>query len=247
MTGLYLPRASPVHRLAPQVKVVAAVAFTVAVVATPRGTLWPYAGHAALVAAVAAVARVPAGWLLRRSLIELPFVLFAVLLPFVAAGPRVTVAGVPLAVDGLYGGAAILAEGTLGVLAALLLAASTTPADLIVGLDRLRCPPVLTQIAAFMLRYLGVLRDEARRMRIARLSRGDDPRLLWQARGFARGVGALFVRAYSRGERVHLAMLARGYAGRPPDADRTRPPARQWPLALLPAALAAAAVLWAIH
>jgi cobalt/nickel transport system permease protein len=30
----------------------------------------------------------------------------------------------------------------------------------------------------------------------------------------ARGAGALFIRSYERGERVHLAMLSRGYAGR---------------------------------
>ena len=34
-----------------------------------------------------------------------------------------------------------------------------------------------------MLRYLDVLADEARRMRIARISRGDDPRFLWQVQG----------------------------------------------------------------
>ena len=88
--------------------------------------------------------------------------------------------------------------------------------DLILGLDRLRCPQILTQIATFMLRYLDVLAGEARRMRVARLSRGDDPRFLWQLRGFAAGVGALFLRAFERGERVYLAMLSRGYDGRMP-------------------------------
>ena len=67
-----------------------------------------------------------------------------------------------------------------------------------------------------MLRYLDVLADEARRMRIARLSRGYDPRFLWQVKAFAVGVGALFLRAFERGERVYLAMVSRGYAGRLP-------------------------------
>ena len=77
---------------------------------------------------------------------------------------------------------------------------------------------MLTQIATFMLRYLDVLVGEARRMRVARISRGDDPRFLWQLRGFAAGIGALFLRAFERGERVYLAMLSRGYAGRMPAA-----------------------------
>ena len=51
------------------------------------------------------------------------------------------------------------------------------------------------------------------RMRVARLSRGDDPRWLWQIRGAAATAGTLFIRAYERGERVYAAMLARGYPG----------------------------------
>lgn len=207
---------SPVHRLPPEAKIVAMVVFTLAVVATPREAFWAFGGYALLVAVVAALARIGPGWLLTRSMIELPFVLFAVALPFLAAGDRIEVLGLSLAEEGLYGAWNILAKGTLGVLASLLLAATTTVRDLIVGLDRLRCPQVLTQIATFMLRYLDVLVDEARRMRVARVSRGDDPRFLWQLRGLAAGVGALFLRAFERGERVYLAMLSRGYTGRMP-------------------------------
>jgi cobalt/nickel transport system permease protein len=73
-------------------------------------------------------------------------------------------------------------------------------------------------------------------MRIARLSRGYDPRFLWQVKAFAVGVGSLFLRAYERGERVYLAMVSRGYTGRLPRADDGRAPIRQWvACALLPA------------
>ncbi|MEH0927668.1 cobalt ECF transporter T component CbiQ [Micromonospora sp. CPCC 205558] len=213
---LYRESDSPVHRLPPEVKIVAMVVFTIAVVATPREAFWAFGAYAVLVAGVAALARVGPRWLLSRALIELPFVLFAVALPFLGSGDRVEVLGLRLSEDGLHGAWNILAKGTLGVLASLLLAATTTTRDLIVGLDRLHCPQVLTQIATFMLRYLDVLVGEARRMRVARISRGDDPRFLWQLRGFAAGIGALFLRAFERGERVYLAMLSRGYTGRMP-------------------------------
>ncbi|MFC0533369.1 cobalt ECF transporter T component CbiQ [Phytohabitans kaempferiae] len=218
MKGLYLERDTPLHRLPPEVKIAAMVTATVIVVVTPREVVWAFAGYAILVAVLAAVGRVPAGWLARRSLVELPFVLLALALPFLAAGERVTVLGLEVAREGLYGGFNIIAKGTLGVLLSLILAATTTARDLIVGLDRLRCPQIITQIATFMLRYLSVLGGEARRMRIARVSRGDDPRFLWQLRGFATGVGALFLRAFERGERVYLAMVSRGYEGRMPAA-----------------------------
>ena len=213
---LYVDRGTAVHRLPPEVKIAASVAFTIAVVLTPREAFWAFGVYALLIAVVAALARIAPGWLARRASIEVPFVLLAVALPFLGTGERISWAGMSLSVDGLYGGWNILAKATLGVLASLVLAATTTMRDLILGLDRLRCPQILTMIATFMLRYMDVLAGEARRMRVARMSRGDDPRFLWQLRGYATGIGALFLRAFERGERVYLAMVSRGYDGRMP-------------------------------
>ena len=198
---------------------------------------------APLLAVVQLLARVPPGWLAKRASLELPFVLLAVALPFAGHGERVGWLGLSLSVDGLYGAWNIFAKGTLGVVASLLLAATTPARDLILGLDRLRVPTVFTQIATFMLRYLDVLADDARRMRIARLSRGYDPRFLWQVRAYAVSVGSLFLRAYERGERVYLAMVSRGYAGRLPQPERPAPGTRQWAAAaLLPLAAAGIAL-----
>ncbi|MEU8662167.1 cobalt ECF transporter T component CbiQ [Actinoplanes philippinensis] len=244
---LHLDRDSRVHRLSPEVKIVATLLFTIVVVVTPREEFAAFAGYAVLIALVAVLARVPAGWLLKRSAIELPFVLLAVVLPFAGHGARVDWLGMSLSIDGLYGAWNIAAKGTLGVLASLLLAATTTMRDLILGLDRLRCPTVITQIMTFMLRYVDVLIDDARRMRIARLSRGYDPRFLWQVKAFAVGVGALFLRSYERGERVYLAMLSRGYAGRMPSPGDATAPAREWALSsVLPVAAAGIAVAAAV-
>jgi cobalt/nickel transport system permease protein len=247
--ALYLERASPVHRLAPEVKVAATLAFTIAVVSTPREAFWAFGGYAVLIVLVATIARVPAGWLARRTTIEAPFVALAVALPFLAGGETVTWAGLTLSVEGVLGGWNIVAKATLGLLASLLLVATTQVRDLVLGLDRLRCPAAITQIATFMLRYLDVLVAEAGRMRIARISRGDDPRFLWQVRGFAAGLGALFLRAYERGERVWLAMRSRGYTGRMPAAwhEAGAATARQWLAgAAVPAAAAVVAVVAAV-
>jgi cobalt/nickel transport system permease protein len=240
---LYLDHDSPVHRVAPQAKIASMVLFTIVVVVTPREEFWAFAGYAALVVVVAALARVRPGWLLTRTLIEVPFVILALVLPFVGTGETVRVLGLDLHVEGMYGAWNIVAKGTLGVWASLLLAATTTPRDLLLGLDRLHCPQIFTQIATFMLRYLEVITDESRRMRIARLSRGYDPRFLWQAKAFAVGVGALFLRAFERGERVYLAMVSRGYTGRLPVTDASGAGVGQWTVAVaLPVAAALIAV-----
>ena len=226
--ALYAHRAGPLHHLAPEVKIAAMIAFTIIVVATPRDEFAAFAGYAILLALVATAGRVKPLWLAKRAMIELPFVIFALVLPFAGHGERVTWLGMSLSVDGIYGAWNIAVKGTLGVLASLLLAATTSMRALLDGLDRLHCPGIIIQIATFMLRYLDVLAEEARRMRIARLSRGYDPRFLWQLKAFAIGVGALFLRAFERGERVYLAMIARGYTGRLPDPDRPPTPRRDW-------------------
>ena len=238
----HVRRDSPVHRLPPECKLLATVAFVLVVVSTPRTWLWAFAGYAVLLAGVALAARVPVGTVVRRTAIEAPFVAFALLLPFVARGERVDVLGVAVSQPGLLGAWNLLAKGTLGVVASILLVATTEQRSLLLGLERLRLPSRLVQIASFMLRYADVITAEMRRMRIARESRCFTPRSVRSWRVLGHAAGALFVRCYERGERVHLAMLARGYTGTMP--GRTTPSAalRSWATAFaLP--VAAGAVL----
>jgi cobalt/nickel transport system permease protein len=237
---LYLPGSSPVHRLPAEVKIVAAFLVVLCVVATPREAFGVFGGYLLLLAAVWATARIPPGWIARRALIEAPFVVLAVLLPITGGAPHVEWFGLSLSEPGLLGAWNILVKGTLGVLTSLTLAATTPLRDLLLGLQRLHAPALVVTIATLMLRYVDVIVAEARRMRVARISRGHDPRFLWQAGATARGVGSLFVRSYERGERVHLAMLSRGWNGRMPPLSQHRTSRRDWLAGLAPVAVALA-------
>ncbi|MFD0270495.1 cobalt ECF transporter T component CbiQ [Streptomyces sp. NPDC127106] len=245
---LYVHGHSPVHGLPPHCKLVATFAFVLVVVSTPREAVWAFGLYAVLLAAVAAVAGVPAGLLLRRLLIEIPFVAFAVLMPFVAEGERVDVLGLSLSVSGLWGAWNVLAKGTLGVAASVLLASTTELRELLLGLQRLRLPSLLVQIASFMIRYGDVITDELRRMSIARRSRGFEARGIRHWGVLAKTAGALFIRSYERGERVHLAMVSRGYTGSMPVIDEVTASRAQWAYAaVLPAAALAVCVMgWTI-
>ena len=225
---LYRPGRSPVHRLPSHCKLAAVLGFVLVVVSTPREALWAFAAYALLLAGVAATARVPAGFLLKRLLIEIPFVAFALLMPFVAQGERIGVLGLRLSEPGLWGAWNILAKGTLGVAASVLLASTTELRSLLLGLQRLRMPSLLVQIASFMIRYGDVVTDEMRRMRVARESRGFTARGVRHWGVLARTAGALFIRSYERGERVHLAMVSRGYTGALPVIDEVSATRTQW-------------------
>lgn len=210
---LYYHGHSVVHRAPAHLKLVTLLAFMLVVVASPREAWGLYAAYASMLLAMIAASRVPPLYLAKRMVIEVPFVVFAVLMPFVAIGPRTEVLGLSVSEPGLVAAGALLAKGSLGVLASLTLAATTEPTDLLGGLQRLRVPDLIVQIAGFMVRYLDVVTAEMGRMLIALRSRGCDPRSPRHWATLARSLGSLFIRSYERGERVHLAMLSRGYTG----------------------------------
>jgi len=220
LTGLAGNPASPVHRLDPRAKIVGLVSITIVAVSTPPRH-WPvYVACATALAAVAMLGRVGVGDIWRRTRVVLPLILFvAIFVPFLRTGGAVHDLG-PIKVHeaGLLVLAAVAAKATIGTLSAVLLGTTTTFPAVLHGLEAMRLPRTFVLIAAFMYRYLFVIVEEVARMRQALASRGYRPRNALQAGALGRVATALFLRSYSRGERVYLAMLSRGYRGAMPQA-----------------------------
>lgn len=225
---LYRHGHSRVHRMAPEVKVATTFASVLAVALTPPTAVWAFALDALVLLAVIRLAELPARFVLGRLAIILPFVAFAFLVPFIAGGERVEVIGVAVSRDGLWSAWNVLAKAALGATSSIVLAGTTEEARILKGLDRLHVPTTLTLIASFMLRYLTLIAGEMRRTRTAMAARGYAPRWLWQAGPAASAAGTLFVRSYERGERVHAAMLSRGFTGAMPDTDEQVATRAEW-------------------
>jgi cobalt/nickel transport system permease protein len=215
--GLAGDLASPVHRLDARAKVVGLAGLTIVAATSPRAA-WPLlAACAALLGVVALAARVPAGVLWRRAAVVLPVVVLAAAsLPFVHAGGAEHAVG-PLRVSevGLAVFGSAVAKAAVGTLSAILLAATTSVPAALEALRRLRAPALLVAIAGVTWRYVFVLAGEVGRMRTALAARGHRPRHLLHGGATGRLATALFLRAHSRGERVHVAMAARGWSGTP--------------------------------
>jgi cobalt/nickel transport system permease protein len=100
---------------------------------------------------------------------------------------------------------------------------------------------LIVQIASFMLRYVHVVGDEMHRMEPG--ATGPRIRGALGIRSWPRSSptppGSLFIRSYERGERVHLAMLSRGYTGRMPILSQQATTLADWRHTLLLPALAA--------
>jgi len=210
---LYLHRHSLVHALPSHLKIISAVTFILIVVSTPV-TQWPaFVAYFIWLLTVVLVAKIPFTLLFKRSLIEIPFVFFAILMPFFGSGEKLQVGPFDLYREGLIAGSGIVVKGTLGVMTAIILSTSTTAREILRGLERLKLPVLMVQIASFMLRYVNVVNDEMERMKVARESRGFEATGVKHWKVLATAAGALFIRSYERGERVHLSMLSRGYVG----------------------------------
>jgi cobalt/nickel transport system permease protein len=192
--ALYRHGETVLHRLQPQSKIAAAFLFVFAVVATPREAVWAFGAYAVILVTLAGYARLGLRFVATRLVVEVPFVLAALLFPFIAGGETIEVLGIALSRSGLWDMWNVLAKATLGLMTSIVLAGTTDIPSMLKGFDALKVPRVLTAIMGFMIRYLDVILGEFRRMRVAMQSRAHNP--TWIA---ARGSISPWPHGVSRG------------------------------------------------
>ena len=201
-----------------------ALAFIFATTSIPPGR-WPaFGAMLLLVWTASAFSGVGIGRVFLRSLVALPFILIA--LPTVFTKPGAPLYELPLGLftltataEGIEFFASVLTKSWTSVTAAVLLTSTTPPLRLLAALRALRLPAILVAVVMLMYRYLFVLVDEAQRMLRARAARsaaigpGSGGTVVWRAKSAGGMAGSLFIRTLDRGERIYMAMLARGYDG----------------------------------
>ncbi len=211
---------SPVHRLDPRSKILATAAFLLVVMSWPRHEVAALLPMFAFPWLTGARAGLPASFLLRKVLLAAPFaVAVAIGNPFfdrtpVPVGNGWTIAG------GWLSFTSIMLRFVLTMGSALVLVATTGMHPLCAGLERLGMPRVLGTQLLFLHRYLFLIAEEGFRLRRAVALRGSD-RLRFTA--YASLLGRWLLRAIDRANRVHLAMLARGFDGQVRTSHQTRP------------------------
>jgi len=196
----------PLHRIDARLKLVVTLLYVIAVVATPLGASRLLAAEGLTLAFAIGLAGVPPRELWRRWLAFLVLVGFLAAMVALAHPERERLGLLVVAL-------AIVAKNSLAFLAMLLLANVTPFRRILVAMVQLGVPPILVVTLQFMYRYLYVLTDELDRMVKARRARTfrRSGKLDW---GILTGlVGVLFLRSLERGERVHAAMVARGFDG----------------------------------
>jgi cobalt/nickel transport system permease protein len=190
---------SPIHRLDPRVKTICVFLFVLAVVLTPQNRFAAFFLYAVLIFATALLTDIPLSFILKRSLIIVPFVLMIGLFNLFFKPFSVFLN--------------ILAKSWLSVLALIILSATSDFPTLLKALESLGTPKLLTTILSFMYRYIFTLIDQVTRLERARVARSYGRRGLFQLLALGNMLGSLFINTYERGERIYQAMLARGYHG----------------------------------
>jgi cobalt/nickel transport system permease protein len=221
-------KVSPIHTIHARVKIIFTLVFILALNLSPANA-WPgFILFFSILVSLILISRIGLGFVLKRALLALPFVLSA--LPLIFWGPQ------PLNQvrlwDGLYVSISpaglekcigIIIKAWLSVQAAVLLTATTSFSDLITGFRQLHMPTILISIIELMWRYLFVMVDEVNRLIRARNSRSSKHdrhthsggSVFWRAQVTGNMAGSLFLRSIERSERVYAAMLSRGYNGEP--------------------------------
>ena len=204
-------RDTPLTRLDARAKVIATLAFIVIVVSFERYAVAALLPLAAYPVVLAVLGDVPAAPLVRKLLLAAPFaVLVGAFNPLLDRAPMLAFGEIAVAA-GWVSFASILVRFALTVGAALVLVAVTGMHTLCAALARLGVPQVLTAQLLFLFRYAFVLGGEAARMAAARELRSGGRALALSAYGPL--LGHLLLRSFERAQRVHLAMVARGFDG----------------------------------
>lgn len=203
---------SPLHRRDPRAKLLV-VLFAAAIAASyPRHAVAAMLPLFVLPVIWLALSTTPLRFLLHKLLLALPFVLFVALFnPLIDRAPLAEVAGMTIS-GGWMSFTSIMLRFLLGISLIILLVATTGFNTLCAALLRLHVPRIFVVQLLLLYRYLFLLAEEAQRVRLAYSLRSlGDQAIALPVIGSL--LGQLLLRVMARGQRIHQAMLCRGFAG----------------------------------
>lgn len=200
-----------IHRLDARAKVLATLAFVVAVASFDRYTVAALLPFALFPIVLAVLGKLPAGQVTKNVALAIPFALVIGLFnPLFDRQVAFQLGSLSLS-GGWLSCASIVVRAVLTLGAALVLVGVTGFPAVCAALDRCGMPRVFALQMQFLYRYIFVLIEDGERSTraLALRSCGRKPRLAT----VASLLGLLLLRTWQRAEMIHLAMLSRAYQG----------------------------------
>lgn len=203
---------SPLHTLDARAKLLVTLLFLLIVLSLPLTDLSTLILFIVYPVVSCAMAGIPYSTIFKRSLIVLPFVLFiGIFNPILDRQVVFNLGGVGIT-SGWITFVSILIRGLVSVQAVFVLIFTTGFYNLCRGMGHLGIPSLLITQLLFVYRYISVLLQEALSMDRAQVARSFG-RKSYPVKIWGVFVGQLLIRTIERSERIHRAMLSRGFTG----------------------------------
>lgn len=200
------------HRLDPRIKVLITALFVVCIVSFDKYQIGAMLPFILLLIVAMGLAEIPASLVLKKLLVVSPFaVMVGIFNPLLDQQPVLQLGQVMIS-GGWISFASILLRVALTVSAVLLLIGCTGFNAVCMAMVRLGMPRIFAVQLLMLYRYLFVLVDEGMRMQQARALRSFGNKGL-SMRTFSHLIGQLLLKTLDRAQRIHLAMLCRGFDG----------------------------------
>lgn len=215
-------RQTAVHRLDPRAKLLTTLCFIVCVVSFDKYEISAMLPFLIYPAVLISAGHLPLSYILRKVLFVIPFALLIGLFNPIFDRQVVMQVGNLDIWGGWLSCGSIVMRAVLTVTAAIILVATTGFQALCEALEKFKLPTIFILQLLFLYRYIFVLADEGVRIARARQLRACGQRNLGM-RHFGSLAGQLLLRTWERAERIHMAMLARGFSGEIRSARRQTP------------------------
>ncbi|MFA5905765.1 MAG: cobalt ECF transporter T component CbiQ [Desulfobacula sp.] len=203
---------SGLHRLDPRAKLITTLIYVVMVVSLGKYEISMMMTFILYPVVMVVGADLPVFYLLKKILLVSPFaILIGIFNPLMDTAPLVQIGSLSLS-GGWISFFSILLRFALTVGAALILICLTGFNTVCMALEKLKVPTPFVVQLLFLYRYLFVLIEEASRMIRARSLRTFNTGGL-RFNVFVPLLGQLLLRTLDRAQRIHLAMLCRGFDG----------------------------------
>lgn len=203
---------SPLHALDSRAKLLVTLVFLIFVLSLSLGDLSGLILYLIYPIISCALAGISYGTIFKRSLLVLPFIIFiGIFNPIMDKQVVFRVGGIGVTA-GWISFFSILIRGLVSVQAVLILIFTTGFYNLCQGMRRLGVPSLLATQLLFVYRYIFVLLQEALSMERARTARSFG-RKSYTLRMWGVFIGQLLIRTIERSQRIHRAMLSRGFTG----------------------------------
>jgi cobalt/nickel transport system permease protein len=211
---------SPVQRLDPRAKILAAFSGIVIIVTEPQYSgLSHFICYFLIILSVMALTRLPLFYILKRLAVVSPFILMAAI--FYPLSIILTNSGssgygnVDLLVPALI----IFSKSVLAVLILIILTSTEKFHRLLMAMRKLKMPRIIGTISALLYCYIFLLIDEKLKTSRARASRTPGRLRMNKRTVFGNQVAVIFLRSWERSQTIYKSMLSRGFTGEYPDAQ----------------------------